>query len=90
VKTETVNVADRITKTPSVCGGDACIRGHRIPVWSLVIYRQLGATDAEVFKAYPTIDAEDLTAAWKYYESHREEIDEAIREEEEGYDEPME
>jgi uncharacterized protein (DUF433 family) len=23
---------DRITRTPDVCGGDACIRGSRIPV----------------------------------------------------------
>src|SRR5205823_922299 len=37
---------DRITKTPGVCGGDACIRGHRIPVWVLVGYRRLGLPDA--------------------------------------------
>jgi uncharacterized protein (DUF433 family) len=90
MNTTTANLADRITKTPNVCGGDACIRGHRIPVWGLVLYRQLGATDTEVLRSYPTINADDLAAAWNYYESHREEIDEAIREEEEGYDKPME
>ena len=41
----------RITKTLGVCGGDACIRGHRIPVWVLVGYRKLGASDAEILKA---------------------------------------
>jgi len=25
-----------ITKTPGVCGGDACVEGTRIPVWVLV------------------------------------------------------
>jgi uncharacterized protein (DUF433 family) len=90
MKTETANLAERITKTANVCGGDACIRGHRIPVWSLVNYRQLGASDGEVLRAFPTINAEDVAAAWKYYESHREEIDEAIRDNEEGYEEPLE
>lgn len=32
---------DRITKLPNVCGGDACIRGDRIPDWTLVNYRRL-------------------------------------------------
>jgi uncharacterized protein (DUF433 family) len=28
---------DRITKTPGICGGDACVRGTRIPVWLLLV-----------------------------------------------------
>jgi uncharacterized protein (DUF433 family) len=83
MKTSSGTLTDRITKTPGICGGDACIRGHRIPVWVLVNYRRLGATDAEVLEAYPTINADDVAAAWKYYESNRDEIDEAIRENEE-------
>src|SRR5712692_2863160 len=26
-----------IQKTPDICGGDACIRNTRLPVWSLVV-----------------------------------------------------
>ena len=77
-------VTDRITKTPGVCGGDACIRGHRIPVWVLVGYRQLGQSDADILRAYPSLIPADLNAAWDYAAANAEEIDRAIRENEEG------
>ena len=76
----------RITKTPGVCGGDACIRGHRIPVWCVVGLRQLGASDAKILDAYPSITFEDLEAALDYYATNREEIDRNIRENEEDED----
>ena len=75
---------DPITKTPGVCGGDACIRGHRIQVWILVGYRRLGKSDAELLRDYPSLTPADLAAAWEYAASHPEEIDSAIRENEEG------
>ena len=34
-----------IIKKPGVVGGDACIAGTRIPVWDLVEYRRMGASD---------------------------------------------
>jgi len=77
---------DHITKTPDVCGGDACIRGHRIPVWVLVGYRQLGGSDSKLLRDYPSLTQEDLSAAWEYAAAHAEEIDQAIRENEEGDD----
>ena len=36
-----------IQHTPGVCGGNACIRNTRIPVWTLVSLRSQGATDSE-------------------------------------------
>ncbi len=69
----------RITKTPNVQGGEACIAGHRIPVWGLVQYRQMGLTEARILEHYPTITLDDLHAAWEYAASHSEEIAEAIR-----------
>ena len=36
-----------IQKTPGVCGGDACIRQTRIPVWVLVNARRLCISEAE-------------------------------------------
>ena len=77
-------VTDRITKIPDICGGDACIRGHRIPVWVLVGYRKLGLSDPEVLRNYPTLTLDDLQAAWEYAAAHPEEIEQAIRENEEG------
>jgi uncharacterized protein (DUF433 family) len=75
---------DRITRTPGVCGGDACIRGHRVPVWVLVGYRRLGKNDADLLRNYPFLSPADLEAAWAYAAANREEIDRAIRENEEG------
>lgn len=51
----------------------------RIPVWLLVQARRLGATEADLLRAYPTLRAEDLANAWAYYRAHREEIEEQIR-----------
>ncbi len=73
-------VADRIAKTPNVCGGDACIRGTRIPVWLLAEWRRLGQTDAAILQGYPSLVPADLEAAWEYAAAHSEEIEEAVRE----------
>jgi uncharacterized protein (DUF433 family) len=67
-----------IEKTPSVVGGDACIRGTRIPVWELVEYRQLGASTSKILEAYPQLTEQDLQAAWDYHRSFPEEIAGAI------------
>ena len=76
--------ASWISKKPDRCGGDACVRETRIPVWVLVGYRQLGASDADVLRAYPGLTPADLEAAWDYAAANRDEIDRAIRENEEG------
>jgi uncharacterized protein (DUF433 family) len=68
-----------IQKTPGVCGGDACIRNTRITVWGLVSYRKLGLSDQRILEAIQGLTPEDLTAAWDYYGKNKEEIDEAIR-----------
>lgn len=71
-----------IEKTPGVCGGDACVGNTRIPVWTLVNYRRLGATDAEILKDYPTLRLSDLKNAWAYAEANAEEIEANIQENE--------
>ena len=73
-----------IRKTPNVQGGEACIRRTRITVWVLVGYRQLGLSDDELLEAYPDLTREDLAAAWAYYEANRDEIEQAIRENDEA------
>jgi uncharacterized protein (DUF433 family) len=68
-----------IQKTPAVCGGAACIADTRIPVWVLEQSRRLGMSDADILKNYPTLRAENLVNAWDYVRTHKEEIDEEIR-----------
>jgi uncharacterized protein (DUF433 family) len=76
--------AKRVEKRPEVCGGSACVRGRRIPVWGLVNMRRLGASDARILEAYPDLTPADLEAAWEYAASNPDEIDRDIRENEEG------
>ncbi|MGL6340872.1 MAG: DUF433 domain-containing protein [Waterburya sp.] len=54
------------------------IRNTRIPVWTLVSFRQQGATEQELLRKYPSLSLEDLTAVWGYYYNHRSEIDRII------------
>jgi len=72
-----------IEKTLGVCGGDACIVGTRIPIWVLVNARNLGISEAQLLKDYPTLSATDLTNAWLYANVYHEEIRTAIQENEE-------
>ena len=76
--------ASWIEKTPGVCGGDACIRRTRITVWGLVEWRNLGLSDAEIMEAVQGLTKADLDVAWEYYAEHPEEIDDAIRENDEA------
>ena len=71
-----------IDTTPSVCGGEPCIVRTRVPVWVLVQARELGTSEAELLRCYPTLRAEDLANAWAYFRSHRQEIEQQIRENE--------
>ena len=73
-----------ITKTPDVCGGDACIAKTRIPVWLLESFRREGSSDAELLQFYPHLNAANLVNVWTYAEAHQEEIEQAIRKNEEA------
>jgi uncharacterized protein (DUF433 family) len=73
-----------IQKTPGVIGGDACIRNTRIAVWMLMEGRHLGMSDQRLLQAHPSLTQADLDIAWEYCLLHREEIDQAIRENEEA------
>lgn len=71
-----------IESNTGVSGGEPCIVRTRIPVWVLVQARHLSTTEADLLRSYPTLRAEDLSNAWAYYRSHKEEIDEEIQENE--------
>ena len=80
----------RIFKQADRQGGDACVHGTRIPVWVLENCRHLGMPDAKILSTYPMLTPHDLEAAWDYVAANREEIEQAIRENEEGDDGPVE
>ena len=84
VAQELSGVHPGIESNPSVCGGEACIVRTRIPVWLLEQARRLGASEAELLRSYPTLRAADLVNAWAYASTHREEIDQNIRDNEEA------
>lgn len=73
-----------IESMPGVCGGEACLARTRIPVWLLERAPQLGSSEADLLRAYPTLRAQDLVNAWAYVDAHREEIEQQIRENEEA------
>lgn len=73
-----------IQKTPGVMGGEACIRKTRIPVWLLVSYRCQGASDAHILEGHPDLSAADLVNAFSYADTHFDEIETAIREQEDA------
>jgi len=73
-----------IESLPNVSGGEPCIVRTRIPVWVLMRAKQLGTTEAELLRSYPTLRADDLANAWAYYRGHRDEIDRQILDNEEA------
>jgi uncharacterized protein (DUF433 family) len=71
---------ERITKTLGICGGRACIAGHRVRVLDVVIWHeQNGWSPDEIVSHVPSITLADVHAALSYYYDHREEIQEEIR-----------
>ncbi len=73
-----------IRKTPGVCGGDACVRDTRHTVSGLVQWRRLELADHQILERHPDLSQGDLDAAWFYYSQNPEEIDRAIRDDEEA------
>jgi uncharacterized protein (DUF433 family) len=75
-------IEDRIGKTPGVCGGRTCIRGHRVRVLDIVAWHEhQGMTPDEIVSHIPAITLADLYAALAYYFDHMDEIQREMREE---------
>jgi uncharacterized protein (DUF433 family) len=81
---EIVNAWPGIEKTADVLWGEACVVRTRIPVWALENYRRLGWSEAKILENYPALRAADLVNAWAYVDAHQEEINRAIKENEEA------
>jgi uncharacterized protein (DUF433 family) len=74
------NAFPGIERNTGVLGGEACVVRTRIPVWVLEQARQLGTSEADLLRAYPSLNAADLANAWAYVHSHQAEIERAIAE----------
>lgn len=61
-----MNLLDRITTDPGVCGGRPCIRGYRFRVTDLLDLIAAGATREEILSDYAFLEDEDITAALTY------------------------
>jgi uncharacterized protein (DUF433 family) len=56
----------RITVDPLQMGGMPCIRGLRIPVATIVGMFADGMAEAEILKAHPDLETEDIREAMRY------------------------
>lgn len=65
----------RITFDPNVMGGKPCIRGLRVTVGTIVGLVAAGHSTADILKAYPYLEAEDIREALAYAAWRAEEID---------------
>jgi uncharacterized protein (DUF433 family) len=57
---------NRITINPQKMSGAPCIRGLRVPVAPLVGMGAEGMTEAEILKAYPDLELDDIREALRY------------------------
>lgn len=62
----TTGQLDLISVDPSVCHGQACIRGTRIPVTVVLDSLAAGLNEAEISAQYPTLPEGSVRAALAY------------------------
>ncbi len=68
----------RITADPAVMGGKPCIRGMRVTVGTLVGLVASGHSPADILKAYPYLEPDDIAQALAYAAWRSEEVEVAI------------
>jgi uncharacterized protein (DUF433 family) len=61
-----MNQFDRITQTPDVMGGKACVRGLRVTVGMIVGQIGAGRSIEDLLKDYPYLEREDILQALRY------------------------
>ena len=57
---------ERITVSPNICHGKACIKGTRVPVHIILDLLAAEETVENILKAYPQIIAADIRTCLQY------------------------
>lgn len=75
---------DRITFNPKIMGGQACIRGMRVPVSLILNLLANGKTTEKIIEDYPYLEEQDiqqslLYGAWLAREQFYPKISEPVR-----------
>ena len=66
VKIFDMNLLDRITINPNICGGQPCIRGMRIRLSDVLDLLANGLTPQEIVEELPDLELEDIRACMTY------------------------
>ena len=61
-----MDTLDRITRSPDVMGGKACIRGMRVTAGMIVAQVGAGRSFEDILADYPYLEREDLLQALRY------------------------
>lgn len=61
-----INLRDRISNDPAICGGKPCIKGTRMRVRDVLSLLAAGAPREEILADYPYLSDEDISAALDY------------------------
>lgn len=57
---------DRISISPNICHGQACVKGTRLPVHQIVRMLANGDTIEDLLREYPFLSREDVMASLDY------------------------
>ena len=59
-------MTDRIASDPQICGGEAVVRGTRIPVHVVLSHLAADESVESLLENLPTLTREDVTACLEY------------------------
>lgn len=57
---------ERITINPKICGGQACVRGMRMPVVTVLKMLASKMSAEEIIGEYPELEPDDIQACLEY------------------------
>jgi uncharacterized protein (DUF433 family) len=66
-------MTERISVNPTICHGQACVKGTRIPVYQIIRMLASGDRIDQLLEDYPSLKAEDIYACLDYAASLAEE-----------------
>jgi uncharacterized protein (DUF433 family) len=82
--TDTVIEVERV---PGRCGGAPTLKGTRMGIHDIVSYYRIYSGNVKrIAEDFPDLSVAQIEAALAWYEDHREEVDEILRQRQEGYE----